>query len=275
MRDRAHVAEHHLRTADGVRLRYIAAGRGRPVIVSSPIGLHLDFWRPLFDAMRDAPFRFLALQSRGLWGSEPSPTPEGDTLAAHAGDIAALIGCERRSDYDVLGYCGGVAPLVAALEQVAVAPRRAILISALFRRARQEQIVRRILDKFEATSRPDAYRMILSTAFQLGPPLLQERAEQEICTVRALPSYLRQLKSLYTYEFPNRIEVQERVYVATMSDDIASIKDSSLWFAQTTQHPNLTIMSVPNADHFFPFTAPYRAATFVSERLQQHRGVDA
>jgi hypothetical protein len=270
----APVTEHRLRAADGARLRYIAAGTGRPVVVSSPIGLHLDFWRPLFAAMRGAPFRFLALQSRGLWGSAPSPTPQGDTLAAHAGDIAALIGQERLTDYDVLGYCGGTAPLVAALEQVGSAPRRALLVSTLFRRARQEQIVQRILDKFEATSRPGAYRMILSAAFQLGVPQFQALAEQEICTPERLPAYLRQLRSLYAYEFPCRINVSGDVHIAVMSGDIPSIIESSLWFSGRMLCTTCRVASVPEADHFFMYNNAQRARMLLIDVLGKNAGVD-
>ena len=85
------IEEHRFTSSDNVGLRYVACGNGYPVVLSSPIGLHLDFWKPLFAASGAERYRFLALQSRGLWGSEASHNEADDTVYRHGLDIAELI----------------------------------------------------------------------------------------------------------------------------------------------------------------------------------------
>lgn len=259
--------------SDGTSLRYITCGSGYPVVVSTPIGLHLDFWRPLFSTQSAQNFRFIALQSRTLWGSEPSPTQAGDTLERHAQDIAELVALEGLKNYAALGYCGGSAPLVAALSRVSALPESIMLVSTLFRRDRQEQIVQRILNKFTSSPRPSAYRMILSVAFQIAVPQFQMAAEAEICTERNLPSYLRQLHSLYSYDFPLDFPNECRLNISYCSGDIESIRSSSTEYFNNLNKSNSSIRIIDNADHFYLFNDPENAIRTVMDALGSHAGI--
>ncbi|WP_298464069.1 alpha/beta hydrolase [uncultured Erythrobacter sp.] len=266
------IEEHRFVSSDDVGLRYISCGDGYPVVLSTPIGLHLDFWKPLFATRSAERFRFIALQSRGLWGSQASHDPANDTVSRHGLDIAELVGHEELNDYAMIGYCGGSAPLIEALQSVAKVPGNTLLISTLFRRDRQELIVRRVLERFEQSQRPSAYRMILSVAFQAAVPEFQSIAEDEICTTEKLPMYLRQLNSLYSFNFPNNIRSDTSIRVFLSSGDIDPIKESSCDYVNRMGGDASKIETINDSDHFYLFNQPERAIDLISNSLLSNAG---
>jgi len=267
----APVAEHRLRSFDGTMLRWFEAGRGYPILVSLPIGLHRDFLLPLIESAGDR-YRFIYLQSRGLWGSEASANPQNDTVEAHGRDLADVAAAASLSDYAALGYCGGSAPLVIAAGRAPVPPRRLLLLSTLFRRSGFEEIVTHLADRLRASDRPDTYRMILHIAFRFGAPQFRDLAIEEICSAEKLAGFLAQLSSLYRYTFPVRLAVTQDITIAVAQHDIDAIRTSSEAFLGGLDHPDARLIDLDEAGHFLLFEDPRRVAALLDRWLAPSSG---
>ena len=90
--------EHHTAKADGVRLHYVAAGEGRPVILLHGFPEFWYGWRSQIGPLVDSGFRVTAPDQRGYNTSDKPREISAYNLDILADDVAALmesIGVER------------------------------------------------------------------------------------------------------------------------------------------------------------------------------------
>lgn len=98
------VEEHEIATADGGTIRYLEAGRGRPLVLVHGWTLRSDVWAPQFHQLTDR-FRIISVDLRGHGGSKPGT--DGWGLHRLAADLATLLTTLDLHDAIVAGHSMG------------------------------------------------------------------------------------------------------------------------------------------------------------------------
>ena len=105
----------HFTTSDGVRLHYLDAGRGGPVLLFVPgWTMPAEIWMPQIEALA-AEFRVVALDPRSQ--GESAPAAEGHYLERRAQDIAELINHLKLADVVLVGWSLAVPEVLTYTEQ--------------------------------------------------------------------------------------------------------------------------------------------------------------
>ena len=107
----------HSVEVNGVRLRYILAGDGPPVLLVQGVGLVGEGWRPQIDGLADR-FTLIMFDNRGIGGSSmPAGRLTIDDMASDALALMTAIGFER---FHAVGHSmGGLIAQEMALRQPA------------------------------------------------------------------------------------------------------------------------------------------------------------
>lgn len=98
------VEEHEIATDDGGTIRYLEAGRGRPLVLVHGWTLRSDVWAPQFHQLTDR-FRIISVDLRGHGGSKPGT--DGWGLHRLATDLASLLETLDLHDAIVAGHSMG------------------------------------------------------------------------------------------------------------------------------------------------------------------------
>jgi non-heme chloroperoxidase len=107
-------AEHRITTSDGVRLRYLDAGRGRPIVLVPGWAMPADIWEPQLRGLADR-YRVIALDPRAQGWSEASR--DGLFHARRADDLHDLIEALGLRDVTLVGWSLAVPELLSYVER--------------------------------------------------------------------------------------------------------------------------------------------------------------
>ena len=95
--------EHLIDTPDGGVMRYLEAGRGRPVVLLHGVTLHAEIWRAQFELASEA--RVIAVDLRGHGASVSGSG--GASIAANSDDLARLLVDLDVTDAVLVGHSMG------------------------------------------------------------------------------------------------------------------------------------------------------------------------
>lgn len=98
------VEEHEIDSVDGGTIRYLEAGRGRPLVLVHGWTLRSDVWAPQFHDLTDR-FRIISVDLRGHGGSRPGT--DGYGLHRLATDLATLLTTLDLHDAIIAGHSMG------------------------------------------------------------------------------------------------------------------------------------------------------------------------
>lgn len=106
---------HHRTDNAGVSLHAVSIGQGRPVLLVHGFPQHWWMWRPVMKQMAEAGFRAIAVDQRGMGGSDIPPS--GFDKKTLASDLAAVMDALDVRAAAVVGYDhGGGTALALAYE---------------------------------------------------------------------------------------------------------------------------------------------------------------
>jgi len=123
----AQTPESHFAEVDGVRLHYLIAGHGDPVVLLHGFAETSHMWRPLIARLADR-HTVIAPDLRGFGGS--SAPPDGYTKAAMARDIHALLQRLKIDRIRIVGHDIGLMVAYAYAAQYPAEVERIALMDA-------------------------------------------------------------------------------------------------------------------------------------------------
>ena len=104
------------RSKDGVRIHYVTAGSGQPVVFVHGLGESHETWKPQIEFFPRQGFRVIALDLRGHGDSEiPSARV---TMEGFARDVEAVLDAEGIGRAHMVGYSMGALVLLTLYELV-------------------------------------------------------------------------------------------------------------------------------------------------------------
>ncbi|MBI4954279.1 MAG: alpha/beta hydrolase [Myxococcales bacterium] len=120
------------RSHDGTRLRYYVdlepADPARPtLVIAAGLGGGIDAWERVLELLAPR-VRVVALDYRGLYGSEPGPSRDAYSIPHHAADVHALLDHEHIARPILVGWSMGVQ---VNLEVCRLAPSRPAAMIAI------------------------------------------------------------------------------------------------------------------------------------------------
>jgi pimeloyl-ACP methyl ester carboxylesterase len=103
------IARRRLRSFDGTRITYYAAGPkdGSALVLCGGLGGGAGIWRALFERLARE-FRVLTWDYRGLYRSEPAVEPAAYGMHHHVGDLLELLKNEEVESPVLVGWSMGV-----------------------------------------------------------------------------------------------------------------------------------------------------------------------
>jgi len=98
------------RSRDGVRIHYVVAGSGRPLVFVHGLGESYETWKPQIEFFPKHGFRVIALDLRGHGDSE---IPRGRvTMEGFAADVEGVLDAESLEKAAMVGYSMGALVLL-------------------------------------------------------------------------------------------------------------------------------------------------------------------
>ncbi len=168
------IEQHDVVSFDGTRLRCWIAGRGAPLLVSSPLGIHPTFWLPL-SKLLDGQFSLVLWHGRGMWESDLPANPLAVTVEDHARDLKAIADGLQLRNFGLLAYCAGAFCSCEALMDCEFQPSRVMFVNALLRRSSSEQVITKLITRVK--DRPRARYTLFSFVYEFAPKQLREYLE--------------------------------------------------------------------------------------------------
>jgi hypothetical protein len=244
---------------DGTRLRCWITGRGRPLVVSNPLGIHPQFWLPLARRL-DGRFSLILWQGRGMWDSALPADPSAVTVADHSDDLRAIVADMRLDWYGLIGYCAGSFSACNAFQDPAFRPARVMFISALLRRSGTERVITKLITRVEG--RPRARHTLFSFVWEFAPPQFRDCLEATLQDERRLFGFLRAVQNMYEFEPLTSPGPDQPICLVVARDDRESIKSSNLAYLRSRDRAGDALIEAEGG-HYFVLERPETAERLI------------
>lgn len=249
--------------SDGVKIRWVEFGCGKPLVISPALGTPLASWLPAILTL-SADFKLIFVLTRG--GCE-GPTPQNPaalTVQRRAEDLVELINSLGFPEYCMVAHSSGVSPVVMSLKQLNIPPSHVCLISArysagqpigaadLLQRARKYSgfmsVVQSIVVSYSPLSAIDVMREKLHDFSRLEALLLAfEHSRAFSCTD------------------PLRTGIAMTFVVAEHDPD--DVRKTTRQIIDTHSEEPWVLVDVPGAGHFFVQDDGAAAAALIARSL--------
>ena len=244
---------------DGVELYYEVRGTGKPLLLIAGLAADQAFWLGALDALA-AQRQVILLDNRG--SGRTTPADATTSIAAMAGDCAALLAHLDRGRADVVGHSmGGMIAQELALRAPALVDRVVLASTAPVVDARNNALFASWAALFPQIDRAawfrNLYFWVLSTRFFASPKTVA--ALVQLATnypYQQTPLALsRQVEAIAQFDVTARLSsLAARTLVLAGTEDLLFPIAQSAAFAKSI--PHATFVAVEGAAHSFPAESP-------------------
>lgn len=253
------VEVHDIRSFDGTRLRCWVLGRGKPLVVVNPVGVHPRLWMPVA-ARLDGKCSLVAWESRGMWDSECPPDPSAVTVAHLARDATSIVSTLCLNGYGLIGFCAGAFVACEVLASGTYVPTQVMFISAPFRHGAQDTFVRFLR---RVRERPGGWQAMVSFCEGFTPPELRDTLDETFRDGSRVLRFLDTLESYYNYVPRTGFVRHLPVYAVVAEGDPPVVKEANLDLEQGS-HAGSRFYQIPGV-HYSIITEPGALCPIIEE----------